>query len=578
MTYWLRYFLLGTLLLVACCATSAAAKPEWTFRVVVAVERQTATYYENAYSKSIELIVNEQMATVNANFNSSLNFNGIYKFRVDSVYVFDGSAQNEIFRSLTTFDYRMVINSFSPVTSGGGWYGSYHTIYHNWPWNYFNGPFGSTATDGVTHEFGHARGAIDIYALQVDAQNNPVNGTPFVAISSIMNYPYGNILWDEHSTNILNATGGSPIVGEQYITGAFPDTMRLKVTDAQGAVLPFASVTVYPVDWYSNTLSASPIITALTNNTGYYRFSANPFGPANNGYPWHIRYCNFLIKAFYNGVASYQWMPLYDVQNQYFRNGAASTYTAVVAVPASATNIQLTSISGTSFCPDESFTASFTVAGSFQPGNTFTLQVLGDNTGTFNYESTTSVSGTSLTGQIPNLTPGQYSVRISSTNPVRYSNIYLITIKPWPNSPTVQALYLCLNAPVPVQLAQGQNLLWYPSINGGVGSPTPPVINTSQISFHSYYVSQTVGECESPRTVLPVTVGPLQTIKSGLWNDSTIWSCKRVPTEADEPIISSGTSVTISGTKVSARRIIYQSGAKLIFLPDGWLSLGANSN
>ncbi len=578
MIYSLRIPFLFALFLAIACGSTVAAKPEWTFSVVVAVERQTATYFENTYSKPIAQIVREQMATVTANFNSSANFNGIYNFRVDSVYVFDGSAQNEIFRSLNTFDYRMVINGFSPVTSGGGWYGSTHTIYHNWPWNYFNGPFGSTATDGVTHEFGHARGAVDIYALQVGAQQNPVNGTQFVAISSIMNYPYGNILWDEHTTSVLNRTGGAPINGEQYITSAFPDTIRVKVTDSQGTILPFASVTVYPVEWYSNTLSASPVITSSTNQKGIYRFSANPFGPSTNGYPWHIRYCNFLVKAVYNGVASYQWMPLYDVQNAYFRNGAMSAYTAVISIPASPTPIQLTSISATSFCPDESFTASFTVAGSFQPGNTFTLQVLGDNTGTFNYESTTSVSGTSLTGQIPNLTPGQYSVRISSTNPVRYSNNYLITIKPWPNSPTVKALYLCLNAPAPVLPVIGQNLLWYPSMDARIGSPSPPTINTSQISFHSYYVSQTVGECESPRTVLPVTVGPLKTIKSGLWNDPAIWSCNRVPTEADEPIISSGTSVTISGTTALSGRITYQTGSKLVFLPDGRLLLGANSN
>lgn len=76
-----------------------------------------------------------------------------------------------------------------------------------------------------------------------------------------------------------------------------------------------------------------------------------------------------------------------------------------------------------------------------------------------------------------------------------------------PNGPIVRSpLNVCINSPSPVLTANGTNLLWYTQASGGVGTPTPPSVNTSTIGSTTYYVSQTVGGCESARVPLIVNI------------------------------------------------------------------------
>jgi gliding motility-associated-like protein len=54
--------------------------------------------------------------------------------------------------------------------------------------------------------------------------------------------------------------------------------------------------------------------------------------------------------------------------------------------------------------------------------------------------------------------------------------------------------------------AGGLNLLWYTVPTGGAGSPTAPTPSTATAGTSSFYVSQTVGGCESGRSQLDVLV------------------------------------------------------------------------
>jgi Ig-like domain CHU_C associated len=65
--------------------------------------------------------------------------------------------------------------------------------------------------------------------------------------------------------------------------------------------------------------------------------------------------------------------------------------------------------------------------------------------------------------------------------------------------------------------ATGANLLWYTVATGGVGSTTVPTPSTATAGVFFYYVSQTVGSCESPRTSFRfevVATPPLPTVAS----------------------------------------------------------------
>ncbi|MVM41352.1 hypothetical protein GO730_32805 [Spirosoma sp. HMF3257] len=509
MALFQRCLLLSTFWVAIQSGNPLFAKPTWTFSVVVAVEKRTADLYQFAYSKPIAQLVNEQVATINANFNSSPNFNGIYNFRVDSVYVFDGAVGDEIARPHPKYMYGVVINGFSDNTSGGGWYGGSQTIYHNWKWDYFSGPFAQTATDGLTHEFGHARGAIDIYALQVDAQKNPVNSTSFVAVNSIMNYPYGNIVWDEHTTNLLNSTAGNPIVGDQWIIRPFPNTIGIKAVDAKGAPLSNVQLTVYPVDWFSNSVTSTPILNVSTTSSGVYPFFSNPYQPSTSGYPWTMRYCNFLIKATYNSVVAYKWMPLYDVQNAYFSNGANTAYNAEIVLPVTAPSIKLGNISSTSSCPGKTIDVGFAISGTFDPTNQFYLQFIDNNNNTFSIAHLDGAQAGTLSGTVPYFSAGVYRMRVGSSMPSVASDEFMFTITAAPANPTVQSSFtVCQNASPPILVATGQNLLWHSDAGF---STTTPIPNTSRAGYFAYTVTQTIDGCESSGVYINVYVNPQPT-------------------------------------------------------------------
>ncbi len=508
----LGYLLLTTLFSMPCLPSSAATtKPIWTFSVVVAVEKRTATYYEQAYGKPIDQIVREQIATVNANFNRGLAFNGVYTFQVDSIYVFSGAASTEVFRPHPHFNYNLVIDGkFTEPTVGGGWYGSNQTIYHSWNWDFFDGTFAQFATDGLTHEFGHARGGVDIYGMRVEGSKNPINNNTFEPVSSIMNYPYGNITWDEYTTNLLNSTAAGPIVGEEWITKPFPKTMGIKTTDSRG--LPLANVTLelYPVEWFSYAVSANPVVSSTTNEQGQYLFATNPYQPSTSGYPWTMRYSNFLIKATYGSVIVYRWMPLYEVQNAYFKNGGDAVYQMDIQLPVEASRIQLTYVSDSIFCPRAPMQVSFEVSGAFAPDNTFRVDVIDKNNNSFINKIITGNTGATIISFVPDVGSADYKyrVRVASTKPVVYSNEYLITIKYAPPATATYNTTLCQYAAAPDLPVTGQNLRWYTSYQDTVGSVITPRISTILSGITNFYVTQTVDGCEGSRSMVRVTVKP----------------------------------------------------------------------
>jgi Secretion system C-terminal sorting domain len=78
-------------------------------------------------------------------------------------------------------------------------------------------------------------------------------------------------------------------------------------------------------------------------------------------------------------------------------------------------------------------------------------------------------------------------------------------------TPSVSDKFLCLNALVSPLTAVGQNLLWYTTPTGGVGSTIAPTPSTATVGITSYYVSQTVNNVESQRVEIKVTVYALPT-------------------------------------------------------------------
>mgnify|MGYP002777679443 CR=1 FL=1 len=506
-----RFLLLTLLTLFG--SPDGTASPVWRFSLLVAVEKQTAAFYQQQYGSDLPAIVDQQIARINATFNRAGNFAGRYEFYVDSLYVYEGDPEKEVFGPAFHQKYKLVISGFFDNRLGGGWYGSRRTIYHSWRWDYANGPFGQWATDGLTHELGHARGGVDIYAMQVDAEKNPVSGTAFRAVDCIMNYPYDNQTWSEYTTHLLNSTADRLVEGEDWITRPFPGKTGIRVVDNRGTPLEGISLSVYPVEWFSYAVRPEPVVRGSTGAAGLFTFAANPFQPGVQNYPWHIRYCNFLIKVVYNSVAVYQWMPLYEVQNAYFRHGPDSAYVQDVVLPLTAPGIQITSLDDSAYCQSDPITVSFTTTGTFEADNEFRLMLVDASGNSSELSWQRGTTGGTMRGHITQTSPdGGFSVRIVSSRAKVQSDPVPVNVLYTP-PPTVaqNEVYLCQGETAQPLQATGTSLRWFYPDN--TVSPTPPVPPTDRPRRLGYGVIQTgANGCRSYPAHIDVYVGTIPTL------------------------------------------------------------------
>lgn len=82
----------------------------------------------------------------------------------------------------------------------------------------------------------------------------------------------------------------------------------------------------------------------------------------------------------------------------------------------------------------------------------------------------------------------------------------IVMVNAIPAPPQTTDTAYCQFATVAVLTANGQNLLWYTAATGGSGTAIAPVPATSNAGTFTYYVSQTVNGCESPRDSIIVTI------------------------------------------------------------------------
>jgi hypothetical protein len=107
--------------------------------------------------------------------------------------------------------------------------------------------------------------------------------------------------------------------------------------------------------------------------------------------------------------------------------------------------------------------------------------------------------------------PGTYKYYVTQKlNDCESEQVELtIIVNPIPAAPTVQAVAICANEAAPALQATGTNLRWYTAVSGGAGADVTPVVSTSQAGQTTYYVSQALNGCESPRAPLAVTVNAI---------------------------------------------------------------------
>lgn len=132
---------------------------------------------------------------------------------------------------------------------------------------------------------------------------------------------------------------------------------------------------------------------------------------------------------------------------------------------------------------------------------------------------TTPFGGSPLSGApVPSsATPGSTTFYVSQTSTTTGCESdrtpITVTIHATPAAPTTASpVSYCVGGPVAPPLSTlviGTNIKWYTDSTGGTGSSTPPSVSTATPMTDTFYVSQTINNCEGKRAMLIVVVNPL---------------------------------------------------------------------
>ena len=111
------------------------------------------------------------------------------------------------------------------------------------------------------------------------------------------------------------------------------------------------------------------------------------------------------------------------------------------------------------------------------------------------------------TGQsIVATTPGVYWLRTTSKCGVQTDTVR-VYIQPPTAVPIVRDTFVCQLSPSPVlKDITGTNIQWYTHQLSNIGSPIQPYIYTGAVTDYQYYITQTVGKCESKKVPVKIDV------------------------------------------------------------------------
>jgi len=316
-----------------------AQKTTLTYNVVAYVEQKTVDYFGG--QQAIQDSINKQLSAVNALYNSQTGLNNYYNFTaVSFVYFTDNTSDDNITLSKWTQPaesgnkYRIVYNSF-PNSSSNTYRIAFEIAYQAVIFSYRESASGNgnlferVMTNTLAHELGHSRGAWDIYAGNINANQNGVN--PNLGwrdpLPSLMNSLFSYNTFDKYSLYLINKTatlyGASTFTDAQRsaITGAaFPSTISVKVLNSTGGAAVGATVKFYAIPWFPadnfSISAASPTITQTTNSSGNVDFTGSAQNPFDMTWGSPARF-NLFVAATYNGQTKYTWMPFYEASNAF---------------------------------------------------------------------------------------------------------------------------------------------------------------------------------------------------------------------------------------------------------------------
>lgn len=315
---------------------TAPAPPVWRFTVTAAISRQTAGLHPKLSSSEFASKVVTQLTQVNEIYNNHFDpvgdgFDALFSFQLvgaRALEIFDGPVGDRCGDQHPGADYLLVYDERRDEPDAnnpddiGGWMSGNKVIRHLWWTGASEGAFGDPATIGIAHEFAHARGAIDLGWVEVQAGNNRVVSDLEWMVpwpNTIMGTPMERKpkAWDPYTSHVINQNNTETVVHEieAHARGAFPRYLKIRVTTRRGQSAGGVTVRVYAKKWNNAEVSPSDELHVLTtDHNGLCALPENPFLLPGDG-AYGLRYPNFLVVAENVGNA---WMPLPLVQLAFY--------------------------------------------------------------------------------------------------------------------------------------------------------------------------------------------------------------------------------------------------------------------
>lgn len=298
-------------------STSTPVTTPWTFTLRVGMPDYLVTKYGGAISTRAK--VDAQIVEVNSYYGALVH---PVKFVIKEFYTFTGSPIEQRNAPHNGADY-LLTYSEDPVVDLGGWEPQSKSVVIRWtPAD--GGVFGQYGAKSLVHELGHSRGGIDMYALRV--MTNTVNGALY---DSTITYPgfMSNEWWnatsfDPYDAAVINASGTQVYNDDHVVWQSLPTSYKVVVKNLSGAVVPNASVSVYPVGWFTYTVTPTPSLSGNTSTSGTWTLPSNPF-VVGGSTKWNLGNPMQLVTASYAGKTGYAWSTLPAAGLSYFGNSSA---------------------------------------------------------------------------------------------------------------------------------------------------------------------------------------------------------------------------------------------------------------
>lgn len=326
---------------------SPTGRAVWRFKVKVVLDKATFDKYYNSDVETVKAKLKERFDDINELYHGK---DGNTYFAADLVFepvfdascVYDESSEDLLKRGASIrgeYPYLVLMdgcigdysNERAHSDYTGLWYNNQEadcTVFYSisGAWGHAYDILGQYSTsEGLAHELGHGRGVLDLYAMEVTASKNKVNGQGFEAVTCMMNMCWGGTQWSEYTQLLINRNRNyTPDMASYHDMYELNFPRNIVVTvKRNGNVMGYATVNIYGSAFYSNSLDATPEFTTRTSSNGTATFATTSLYTPR--YASTIDYGVVLIEAKYGSYKGYRFLPLYEPQTAWLK-GENNTY------------------------------------------------------------------------------------------------------------------------------------------------------------------------------------------------------------------------------------------------------------